>query len=255
MKATLEKQNNLVISYLTMRKAVGWLGMLLPFILLFGNYIINHVNFLNSEWFVKTQCFGPYSNAGTLKNSISHYYYSTVGELFTGTLSAVALFMFCYKGHELRPGEKGLSDQHMTNLAGLFAVGVIVFPTSADTCITDNIRSFLSSENTGKIHLAFAALFFITLSIISIVNFRRTEDRVSFGKGPHHTLYLWCGISMLLCIVLIGIYVQFLEHHFKALDKLRPIFMLETIALIAFGLSWLKKGQVDFGYLFRKMGF
>jgi hypothetical protein len=254
MEAIKEAENELVISYLTMRKAVGWLGMLLPIILLFGNYLINHADFLNNEWFVKTNCFEIYSNGGTLKKSISHYYYSTVGELFTGTLSTVALFMFCYKGHKLREGEKGLSDKTMTTLAGIFAIGVIVFPTSADNCISDNIRSFLSSENTGIIHLFFAALFFITLSIISIVNFRRTEDKVSFGKKEYHGLYLACGIIMILCIVLIAIYVKFFENKYETLDYLRPTFMLETIALIAFGLSWLTKGKVDFSYLFKKVG-
>jgi len=250
---TAEDPNkDLVISYLTMRKAVGWLGMLLPFILLFGNMCINSLDILNSKWVVLKDCYNPYSADHSFKSSISHYYYSTVGELFTGTLCAVALFMFCYKGHPKREGEKGLSDSAMTNLAGFFALGVVIFPTSSELCITDSIRTFLSSDFTGNIHYSFAALFFITLAIMSIVNFRRSENMEEFGKGKDDNYYLWYGIGMISCLVLIGVY-KIIKHYTNAMDFLHPVFCLEAVALICFGLSWLRKGKVDFKYVPRML--
>src|ERR1051326_8972688 len=92
--AAEDPNKDLVISYLTMRKAVGWLGMLLRFILLLGNICINSLDILNSNLVVLKDCYNHYTAASSFKSSISHYYYSTVGELFTGTLCAVALFMF-----------------------------------------------------------------------------------------------------------------------------------------------------------------
>ena len=164
---TTTNNSSLIVSYYTLRKAIGWLGMLLPFILIAGNYLINELNILNNSFFVKTKCFDPYLAHGSFKFSISHFYYSTVGELFTGTLSAVALFMFCYKGHPLRPREKGLSDNALTNFTALFALGVVVFPTGSAYCITDNLRTFVSSNNTGYIHFTMATLFLkVTTSII-----------------------------------------------------------------------------------------
>ena len=46
-------------SYLALRKAVGWIGILLPFVLMLGVYLIFK---------------GPF-----IHESISHYYYSKMG--------------------------------------------------------------------------------------------------------------------------------------------------------------------------------
>lgn len=251
------KNNNddLVVSYLAIRKTIGWLGLLLPFMLLAGNYVVNKLDILNSSFFIRTDCYtAPYKDTGSFKFSISHYYYSTVGELFTAVLCAVALFMFCYKGHKLRAGEKGLSDSAMANLSGIFALGVVLFPTASTYCIKDNMRSFLSSDNTGYIHFGFACLFFITLAIMSMVNFRRTEKREEFGKLKNHKTYLVCGIIMLACLALIAVYSIWIQQmQISWLDKTHPVFCLEAIALIAFGTSWLIKGRLDIPAAIKKM--
>jgi len=247
--------NNLVVSYLTMRKAVGWLGMSLPFILLVGNYFINKCNFLNNPWFITILDNYKYTPAGAWKSSISHYYYSTVGELFTGTLCAVALFMFSYNGHPIRKGDFGLADRTMTFLVGLFAIGVVIFPTSSDNAISDNIRIFLSSKNTQNIHFTFAALFFITLAFMCIINFRRAENVDDFGKGKDDNFFRLCGIVMLVCLILIFSYSFFLKgQEIKWLDSIKPTFVLESVALIFFGLSWLVKGQqMQTTYILKKI--
>ena len=59
-----------IVSYLTMRKAVGWLGMLLPFLLLIGNFTINKIGIFDNEFFVKNA--GSYVNAGSWESSVSH---------------------------------------------------------------------------------------------------------------------------------------------------------------------------------------
>lgn len=255
---TINKQTQnkeLQISYLTLRKAIGWLGMLLPFALLIGNYVINHLNLLNNSELLNTYCFPEYKAAGSFKNSISHYYYTTVGELFTGTLGSVALFLFCYKGHPKRRSEKWFSDSLMSNLAGAFALGVIIFPVSSKECIQDNVRSFISSQTTSHIHFIFAALFFLSLALMSIINFRRTSTVKDFGKGSNANIYLWCGIIMLGCLFLIFIYNLFLEDRFESLRRFHPVFVLESLALLAFGLSWLTKGKINFNYIPKKLKF
>ena len=252
---TIEKNKpDLVISYLVMRKAIGWLGMLLPFTLLIGNYLINQLNILNNNFFVCTKCFPGYHPDHSFKSSISHYYYTTVGELFTGILSAVALFLFCYKGHKLRLNENGPSDNALANLAGFFALGVILFPTGSDVCIHDNMRSFLSSRNTGSIHLIMAALFFFSLALMSIVNFRRTEKVGMYGKNKDDNFYLVCGFAMIICLLLIATYsIWLIDKNIGWLDAIHPVFCLEAIALIFFGLSWLTKGKADMYYLPKKL--
>lgn len=250
---TINKNEDLLISYLTIRKAIGWLGMLLPFILLIANYCINTADVLNNKFFVVTNCNPIYTPQHFFKSSISHYYYTSVGELFTGVLCAVALFMFCYKGHPLREGEKGVSDNTLTNLAGLFALGVVIFPTGGTVCIKDNMREYLATMNTGYIHFTMATLFFISLALMCIVNFRRTDDIVSFGKKKDHNTFLVCGIGILICISLLFMYCVWIQGKYSGLDSLRPVFCLEAIALIFFGISWLVKGQVDFLYVRKKL--
>lgn len=243
----------IIISFLIFRKVIGWLGIILPVVLLVGNYGIDQLDILNNSFLINTNCSDPYIQDGFFKSSISFYYYSTVSVLFTGTLITVAFFMLCYKGHKKREGEKGLSDNALTNLAGISVLGVVLFPTGSNECIKDNIHTFLTTINTGYIHYTMAAIFFISLALISMVNFRRTGDRVSFGKKRYHNLYLLCGISILVSIVLIFIYGKWIEDSYKWLDNLHPVFCLEAIALIFFGISWLTKGRVDFYYIPKKL--
>lgn len=237
-----------------MRKAIGWIAILLPFALILGDYTISSLDLLNNKWFVKTgECYHVYTYASPFKASISHYYYSSVGEIFTGALGTVALFLLCYKGHPLRKSEFGLSDKVMSNLAAFFALGIVAFPTTTKHCITDNSRVFTSSFNTGIIHFIFAGLFFITLAFISIFNFRRTKKVSEFGTKPSHDLYKYCGIIMLACVFLIFIYRMFFRDKYNWLDEIYPILILETIALLAFGVSWLTKGRIHRGYLAQKI--
>lgn len=98
-----------------------------------------------------------------------------------------------------------------------------------------------------------AALFFITLSWMSIFNFRRTDHKNSLGNNKEHKTYLICGIGMLASIALIFIYSKWLEDKYPWLDNLRPVFCLETIALIFFGISWLIKGNIDFLIIPKKL--
>lgn len=45
---------------------------------------------------------------------------------------------------------------------------------------------------------------------------------------------------------LIVIYMYLLHNLYPGLKRLDPIFWLETVMLIAFGISWLTKGQLLF---------
>ena len=77
MIEALRSNNDLIISYFTLRKTLGLLGILLPFVLVFGNWIIFRDG---------------------LENSISSYYHTGMGDVFVGILFAMGLFLFSYKG-------------------------------------------------------------------------------------------------------------------------------------------------------------
>ncbi|MFP9112429.1 hypothetical protein ACLI1A_00700 [Flavobacterium sp. RHBU_3] len=238
-----------VISYHKIRRAIGFIGICLPFVLWTGNALLNYIQFAQGTRWIKYN--GNYVPATSLKPSISHFYYTTMGEVFTGALCAVALFLFCYKGYERRPQDKVKwipGDNFMANAAGIFALGVVLCPTSGDVGFTDNFRAFVSTEITGYIHYSFAALFFLTLALMSMFNFRRTADPNDFGEMKSHPLYLWCGIIMISCMLVLGGIFVYGKKHPEFLvwtDKYSVTYWLETVMLLAFGFSWLAKGEVD----------
>lgn len=244
----ITNNENRLISYHKIRRSVGIIGMLLPFALWITNTIINESNILNNSFWIHFD--EPYQPEANLKDSISHFYYSTVGELFTGSLCAVSLFLFCYRGYGKPTSGKYRfipSDNFMCNFAAIMALLVVIFPTSSTVEINDNFRAFVSSKNAGYIHYGAAALFFITLSIISFVNFRRTEIPEEFGKNESHPIFKYCGIIMMLCLLILVIIFIFesMQINTSWVETYNITFWLETIMLLAFGTSWVIKGKID----------
>lgn len=242
-----EKQDdkNLVMSYHRMRRWVGYLGISLPFFLIIGNWVF-HIIKINENKSLMEMCCYQYSCTTFLRDSISEYYYTPMGELFVGTLSAVAFFLFLYKGYDKKAGETMPSDSFMTNFAGICAILVAIFPMDFDHCFPDNFRTFISHEPVGKIHYISAVLFFISLGIISLVNFRRTKTVSDFGKMPSHNFYKWCAIGIFASLFLIIMFRTIpLLNQWASDQNFQYLFWFETTSLLFFGASWLKKGRVS----------
>jgi len=189
-------------SYLALRKAVGWIGLLLPFVLMFGVFLI--------------------FKGEIIQESISHYYHTGMGDVFVGALCAVALFLFFYSGHDKW-------DDWAGNIAGLFAIGVAWFPAT----------EVGQSDLTGIIHFTFAALFFLTLALFSLLLFTRKGSNPTQQKLARNKVYVICGLIMITCLVAIAIYLNFIQNNNHGSGF---VFWAETIALVAFGVSWLTKG-------------
>ena len=111
---TNSNDNPLVLAYLTLRRVVGALGVLLPPILFFGALIL--------------------SSTG-LQESISHYYGTVMRGVFVGVLFAIGVFLYSYIGYEPSDDKKRFepSDNIAGNLACFFALGVALFPTNSPT--------------------------------------------------------------------------------------------------------------------------
>ena len=62
-------------------------------------------------------------------------------------------------------------------------------------------------------------------------------------KKRRNVIYYVCGVVILLCIagmLLIGV---FRSQIAPAIEDYAPVFWLESIAVLAFGFSWLVKGE------------
>jgi len=214
----MNQNRNFIISFLAMQRLIGILGISLPIIVVMGGFL---------------------QNGFVIQGSISGYYYTNMRDFFVGLLYGVSLFLMSYRGYEK-------IDDLIGNLSGIFALGIVAFPTSMYCGQVVKVGMFLLDDNISEyIHLAFGTLFFLSLSFNSIFLFTRRHPGVlGREKRRRNLIYRLCGIVMILSIVCITIYTLFLRDTY--ISKFYPVLIFESIALLAFGISWLVKGHTLF---------
>lgn len=211
----LHKGNkDIVISYKSLRRLIGFLGILLPLICIsFG-------------WF-----FGEYK----IQQSISIYYYTNVRDFFVGTLFVLSLFLMTYKGSYR-------VDNWITTITGFAGLLIALFPCYNPDYENVPVGLFqLISETSNYFHQTSAATFFLLLAINSIFLFTRKEGVVTKQKIKRNMVYITCGIIILVCFI--GLVLSMLLFTFEQRLNNKIILIFEAIALLAFGISWLVKGQ------------
>jgi hypothetical protein len=217
-----------IISYYTMRRAIGVLGITLPLILVAGSSLFGECN--------------------EVQDSISTYYHTNMRNIFVGFNCAVALFLFAYRGHDWRDNLAG-------HLGCIFVLGVAFLPCTLSTpgqpCL---IAASAQSPMVGKLHNLSALLYFIILIVYSLFLFPRTHMDMVTGekkfmgrqKTRRNLVYYICGSIMTASLLLIVFYMGFLEDRYPGLEGFTPVFWLESFVLLSFGISWLTKGQLIF---------
>lgn len=205
-------------TYRRIRKAIGWLGMLLPVSLV----LLSLIPFFRT----------------CIQDSISSYYYTNFREIFTGTLCAVSLFLIRYEGTDNRNFWK--NDKKLTNIAGIMALGVAFIPTNPETC-DQKIYTLIPScaSFIGWFHYFFAASLFLIFAIISINVFtigQEKNESIPLSVMNENNIYRLCGYLIILFIILIPVFD--ILKVFKS-----STLLFEALSLIAFGVSWLIKGR------------
>ncbi len=210
--------NELVISYLVLRRLVGWIGMLLPFVLMVGNAVMSR----------------------TRPDSMSGYYYTPMRNIFVGALCALGVFLIAYDGYDN-------VDRWLTNIAGLCAIGVAFCPTKPSGPIStwQNVA--------GDLHVAFAVCTFTALGLMALRFAHGTQPpaRPAPPAPPappaapvtaarlEIIAYRACGFLILACVLLAAA-SNFLPSPVFA--SWPVLFILEATAVVAFGVSWFVKG-------------
>lgn len=203
-----------LFTYRKLRRVIGYLGVLLAVLL------------------VLLSCFRFFNTP--VQPSISHYYFTNLKELFTGTLCAVGLFMICYKGHGNTSVWK--NDNLLTNLAGIMAMGVALVPTTPlkDTAVGYTLLPY----SLGWLHYAFAGTLFLVFSLLAINVFTlgQQRDTLPVSVFNENNIYRFCGYTILVCIMLVPVTAVFNVFTYATL-------VLEALSLLAFGIAWLIKGR------------
>lgn len=195
-----------MINTVRLRCTIGWLGMLLPWIVLILSlaYGYGFPVSISATYFVQT-CITP----------------------FMITLGSAGLLLFSYKGYDKK-------DDIICSLAGLSALFVCLFPCRSftyDYVGTFNVPTVLS----GMIHNISAVVFFGLLAYNSLCLFTKTSGEITENKKKRNIIFRVCGLGM------IGSFVLLVP--LTLLQVASCIWIVEAIALMFFAISWLTKAN------------
>jgi hypothetical protein len=205
-----------LIPFLWIRRGIGILGILFPFVLWFG-----------------AKLWGDCPN---FQPSISDYYHTNMRDVFVGFLWVIAVFLFTYRGPDK-------ADNLSTNLAALMAIGVSLFPTSLKSDSTCHIC--MTVFTCQPVHLVCAVAFFLIKAYISHQLFPKLEEGRIYteGKRIRNRIYKTCAYVMLASMLVIFLYFIFDDKLPAWLADAPIIFIFEWVALWAFGFAWITKGE------------
>jgi len=219
-----------IFTYRRIRRAIGYLGIILPIVLV----VLSFISFFQTP----------------VQHSISHYYYTNLREIFTGTLCAVGLFLICYKGNGNASVWK--NDNLLTNISGIMALGTALVPTNPEV-VSDKIYTLIpiTEKWIGWLHYGFAALLFLLFSLLAINVFtigQENETRTPKSIMNENNIYRFCGYSIVLFIIMVPVSEYFKLFPYSTL-------VLEALSLFAFGIAWLIKGRAlgDKGIIGQKL--
>jgi hypothetical protein len=187
---TTNTSNGMIISYFTLRKVLGWMGISLVPLMIVGSVAICHVTFIEI--------------------SVSAYYYTCMGNALVGILCCISLFLLSYRGYER-------IDSIVSKLAGIFALGIAFFPTS---------ESEVKNDIISTLHYVSAGLFFAMLSYMSVFLFTKSCGHKTNEKKKRDRVYRTCGILMAASAVCIPLDSMKAIH--DKIIFLKPTLIFET---------------------------
>jgi hypothetical protein len=192
---------NPALSYRNMRAIIGYVGLSLPVVLLLAGAVDGHI-----------------------ESSISAYYYTRVGNVFTGALCVIGIFLLAYRL------TAWAIDNVATTLAGIAALGVAFFHAAPSNATLSQLR-------LADVHLTCAAALFILLGAISLFIFPRD---VLPDQRWRTNWYRAFGALIWLSIILMPV-LNWLGGSFY--DDNHIFFILETVCVMAFAVSFILKGH------------
>jgi hypothetical protein len=169
------------------------------------------------------------------------YYIPTCITPFIIILGFASVLLFSYKGYDKQ-------DDIACSITGVFAIGICLFSCATKGLIErwpelarlTNVGTFqLAPHISGIIHNICAVGFFGLLAYNSLFLFTKsiTKDKTKMEerKKKRNMIFRVCGIGMVVSLVAI-VPVSIFEWW-------GGVWIIETIALTFFGISWLTKAN------------
>jgi len=196
---------NPALSYRNLRAITGYVGLTLPVVLLVDGLADGHI-----------------------ESFLSAYYYTKVGNVFTGALCVIGVFLLAYRL------TVWAIDNIATALAGLFALGVAFFHAAPD-------HATQSQLVLADVHLGCATALFVLLGAISLFIFPRdVRPDQRWRANWYMALGALIWLSIILMPTLSGLASSFYDND-------HVFFILETVCVMGFALSFILKGHGQAG--------
>ena len=195
------------------KRIVNWagaLGAILPWLALLGAGIVSFHR--------------PLDHGFWNDFSISATYYLTPA--LAGILTTASIVLMCYDGYDK-------FDSLITTISGVFGLCIVLFPCNCAVA-GDYVGFFqLPVKVSSVLHCSSAVIFFCLLAYNDLFLFtKHSGEEVTEKKLQRNTVYIVCGIGMLLAMVLMPLPISFPAK----------TWWVEMFALSFFGFSWLTKG-------------
>ena len=158
--------------------------------------------------------------------SISSTYYTyEAGPVFMIILGSASILLMYYDGYDR-------TDDILNTIAGVFGLMICLFP--CDNKTMEYVGTFqIPVAVSSIVHNLSAIAFFALLSYISMFQFTKHGDmEMTRQKKARNVIYRVCGVGMLASFLIMLIPKFYIQ-----------IWLVETIALFFFGVSWLTKAN------------
>lgn len=158
-----------------------------------------------------------------IPRSISETYYTHAGTVFVMILGFASGLLMYYDGYDK-------TDDVLNTTAGLFGILICLFPCGYDA---EKVGTFqVPVAISAAIHNISAVAFFAILAYVSLFQFTKSNGNMTDKKKKRNIIYRVCGAGMIGALALL----LFPDFYIKT-------WLVETIALSFFGISWLTKAN------------
>lgn len=160
------------VNTLRLRAIIGWLGMLLP-------------------WIVVVLI-------GYFPSSISATWYTNACTPFMIILGSASFLLISYKGYDI-------VDDIVLTCSGVAGMGICLFPCYVPEVVGKVGTFMIDREVSNIIHLVSALVFFLLLSYNSIFLFTKSGGEMTKKKKIRNIIYRICGIGMVASFLILFI--------------------------------------------------
>ncbi len=151
-----------------LRATIGWLGMLLPWIVV--------------------------ALIGYFPASISATYYTNASTVFMIILGSASFLLISYKGYTM-------VDDILLTLSGVAGLGICLFPCAG---ALEKVGTFVIDRGISNIlHSVFAVIFFGLLAYNSLFLFTKGADAMTKKKKARNIVFRVCGIGMVASFLIL----------------------------------------------------